>query len=143
MSALPQPRTATTARRSARAAAAPRLTLVTPPPRSRRYIVAMVALITMAVFGSVSLNAMAAEQSFAAKELDAEVRELKLRTDELTVEIARLESPDRIRAVAAKHLGMVSPTQPGYLVVDDSTSAAFASFAGTMHKRPGAGDRKD
>ena len=95
----------------------------------------MVALITMAVFGSVSLNAMAAEQSFAAKELDAEVRELKLRTDELTVEIARLESPDRVRAVATKHLGMVTPTQPGYLVIDDSTSAAFASFNGTMHKR--------
>jgi hypothetical protein len=47
------------------------------------------------------------------------VTELRHRYEELTAEVARLESPARVRAIAEHDLGMVPAEQPAYLVVED------------------------
>ena len=120
MSALPAtPRRAPRARPAAR----PSLRLVTGPSRARRYTLVAVALVAAALFGCVAVNALAAEQAFVARELQADVDALSLRYDELTVEVARLQSPKRIRRVAERRLGMVDAVHPGYLVVDEPAGA--------------------
>ncbi|MGH3665679.1 MAG: hypothetical protein ACRDU8_06270 [Egibacteraceae bacterium] len=118
MSALPA-----APRRAPRRAPTPRpqLRLVGTPRHARRHVVVMIALGAAAIFACVALNALAAEQAFAARELEGDVEELSLRYDELTMEVAKLESPARVRRVATDNLGMVQAQQPGYLVLDDSS----------------------
>jgi cell division protein FtsL len=76
------------------------------------------------IFGIVTLSALAAENAFAARELQTEVDELSYRYDELTAEVAGLETPERIRQVAGSELGMVPAEQPGYLVLRDQGNDA-------------------
>lgn len=78
----------------------------------------MILVIVLGVFGAVSLNALAAEQSFAHRALATETETLHLRRDELTVGVARLEAPDRIRRVAETRLGMVQARQPAFLALE-------------------------
>lgn len=111
-SARPSPRPASPRR------ARPQLRVVGPPRHVRRYAAAMVVSVAVGIFGTVSLNALAAEQSFAVRNLEAEVTDLSLRYEELTAEVAQLESPERIRSVAVVQLGMVPADQPGYLMAE-------------------------
>ena len=60
------------------------------------------------VFGSVSLDALAAESTFEAGRLEEEVRQMRVRYDELSAEVAALESPAHVRRVAVDELGMVA-----------------------------------
>jgi cell division protein FtsL len=99
----------------------PRLEVVAPTRHAGRYALLLVALGILGVFGIVSLNAMAAESAFEARALEAEVRELSLRYDELTAEVAHLASPERVREVAVAELGMVPAEQPQFLVADAGT----------------------
>jgi cell division protein FtsL len=123
---MPAAATATTPvrRRTAAPAADPsrRPTLrVVPRRRHRgRYVVAMLVIGAVGVFGIVSLSALAAEAAFAARALEQEIDELAFRYDELTAEVASLESPARVRAVAQEQLGMVPAEQPAFLIVDGS-----------------------
>lgn len=120
MSALP---TALT-RRSARPAPAsapqqrPDLRVVPRPRHTGRYLALIVALGAAGVFGIVSLSALAAESAFAARALESEINDLSFRYDELTAEVAALESPSRVRSVATTELGMVPAVQPAYLIVE-------------------------
>lgn len=100
--------------------------------RGGRYLLAMAALGALSVFGSVSLNALAAEQSFAVRELERDVGALTRRADELTVEVTRLESPDRIHAVAVEELGMVTAKQPAFLVLPGAASRESDAASRTM-----------
>lgn len=96
----------------------PGLRVVEPPRRTGRFLVACLALLAVGVLTVVSLSALAAESAFAARELEQDIAELRARYDELTAEVAELESPDRIRAVAVSELGMVPASEPGYLLVE-------------------------
>ena len=98
------------------------LRLAPAPRRSGRYILLMVMLGALGVFGSVALNALAAEQSFAVRELESNVAELTRTADELTVEVTRLESPSRLHRQATRKLGMVPAEQPAFLVLDGGAS---------------------
>ncbi|CAN5776594.1 MAG: hypothetical protein M3493_09030 [Actinomycetota bacterium] len=108
--AAPRPQATSTRR--------PPLRVVGRTRHARRYIALMILVIVLAVFGGVSLNALAAEQSFAHRALVTEVDTLHLRLDELTVGVARLEAPDRIRRVAETRLGMVEAQQPAFLALE-------------------------
>lgn len=100
----------------------PELRLVGPPRHTSRFVLAVGVVTVLAVFGIVSLHALAAEAAFEARALESEVSDLSDRQDELTVEVARLESLERIREAAVSDLGMVPAEQPGYLVLDGSSS---------------------
>jgi cell division protein FtsB len=126
-------------RAGAPAAGRPHLRVVGEPRRGSRYLLAAVLAGGVGLFGVVGLHARAAEQSFQVRNLESEVRELSLRYDELTAEIAGLESPERVRQVATLQLGMVPAREPGFLVADTSRSgdADFVARRGTL--RPSAG----
>lgn len=96
-------------------AARPELRVVSRARHGRRYLLLGLALSAVAVFGCVALNALAAEQAFAARTLQGQVGELALRADELTAEVARLESPARVHRVAVSRLGMVPAQRPAFL----------------------------
>ena len=78
------------------------------------------------LLGIVALNALAAQAAFAARELAAEVDDLRVRRDELVVGVAALSAPARIEAIATGELGMVVAAAPGFLEV----GAAAGSGAG-------------
>lgn len=110
-------------RRPATQSPAPRrpdLRVVGPVRHSGRYIAVILGLAALGIIGVVSLSALAAESAFEARELQAEVTELSLRYDELTAEVAALESPERIRQVAEAELGMVQPESPTFLLAEGS-----------------------
>lgn len=123
--AVPRGRGATT-RAVARSPGRPDLRVVAPPRHRGRYVLVTVLLVAAAVFGTVSLGALAAESTFTAQQLGDEVDALSLRYDELTAEVARLESPGHVRGVARSELGMVPAEQPGFLVAEPSDPATDA-----------------
>lgn len=102
----------------------PDLRVVGPARHSARYIVVIVGLSLLGIIGVVSLSALAAEAAFEARELQAEVTELSLSYDELTAEVAALESPERIRHVAETELGMVEPESATFLLAEAPGVAA-------------------
>lgn len=110
----------------------PRLRVVDEPRHTTRYAILLAVVAVLGVTGIVSLNALAAEASFEASKLEKDVAELSHRYDELTAEVAALESPERVRRVAVSELGMV-PADPVYL--DPARQGASA--------RPADGDAQD
>lgn len=101
----------------------PQLEVVGAPERTGRWVTLLLALVAAAVLGIVSLSALSAESSLEAVSMTANVEELSLRYDELTAEVAALESPERVRAVAVDELGMVASVQPAYLVLEGEAAA--------------------
>lgn len=96
----------------------PTLRVVARPRRTARFALAVVVVAIAGVVGVVSLSALAAEAAFEARSLQEEVTDLSLRYDELTAEVASLEDPARIRAVAENELGMVRTDSPTFLVAE-------------------------
>jgi hypothetical protein len=68
-----------------------------------------------AIFGTVSLNALAAGYAVEARELDRRVADAERSYAQLVADVATLEDPARIRS-AALELGLV-PAGPGRHVV--------------------------
>lgn len=110
--------------------------IVAPRRHPGRYLVVMLVIAAAGVFGCVSLNALAAEQSFAVRALEADVAELSRTADELTVDVTRLESPDRLHRVATSRLGMVPVDQPAFLVLPRAASDESADSSRTMAAPP-------
>ena len=100
------------------ASSAPRLQLITTNPRSSKFALTMLVIAAIGVFGVVSVGAKTAEAAVQVRALEADVDELKREYELLTAEVARLESPERIRTVAVEELGMVEADDPKYVLVD-------------------------
>ncbi len=75
-------------------------------------------ILVAGVIGIVALNALAAEASFQAQELEADISDLTLQHDDLVAAVAALEAPARVREVAETQLGLIQPEQPGFLTLD-------------------------
>ncbi len=103
----PSPRLRVSGAPSSGGSPRPDLRVVPVPRAARRYVAMCTVVAALAIFGCVALNALTAEQAFATRTLQAEVAELSQRHDELAVEVAALEAPDRILRVAQRRLGMV------------------------------------
>jgi hypothetical protein len=89
-------------------------------PRPRHtllYALVTIVVLGAAVFGAVSLNALAAASSVEARELEARVAVAEREYAQLVADVAALEDPARIRQ-AAHDLGLV-PAGPGRHVVLD------------------------
>ena len=97
----------------------PRLRVVQPqPPRNTlRFVVLTLLLGAASVFGAVALNALAAGDAVAARELETHVAAQERRYAELVVAVAELEDPGRIRQVAIERLGMIPARSPRFLHV--------------------------
>lgn len=100
----------------------PRLRVV-PEPTPRHtlaYTVVILALTGVVVFTTVAINALAAGDAVRARALENEVADAEQRYGELIAEVAHLEDPARISAVARDDLGMVPPAGAEFLVLDRS-----------------------
>lgn len=108
MSALTAPRKRALTERQQR-----HLELVGEPQKRHTllYALLIIALLGGAVFGTVTLNALAAANAVEARALDREVAESERVYAQLVADVAALEDPARIR-VAALDLGLV-PGGPG------------------------------
>jgi hypothetical protein len=87
-------------------------------PRKRHtllFALLTIAILGGAVFGTVTLNALAAAHAVEARELEARVADAERSYAQLVADVAALEDPARIRA-AALDLGLV-PAGPGRHVV--------------------------
>lgn len=93
-----------------------------------RFLLVALLLAALGVFGVVALHALASESAYRASELAADVEDLTLRSEELTAEVAQLESPERVRRVA-QELGMVPATDPAYLIADSGAAPAGGPVA--------------
>lgn len=120
MSAVPLQRS-----RPAAAPAARRHLRVVPEPRRRHTLLfALLYLVVGAVmvFGTVTVNALAAADAVETERLEREVVAEERRYASLVAEVARLEDPARIEAAAAA-LGMVRAESPRQLVLERSLPA--------------------
>lgn len=110
MSALPtRPRRRTAAPEQRRGHL--RLVRSAGPRHTLRFAVLLLLLAATAVFGAVSLNALAAEKAVVAHNLEERVAEQERRYEQLLADVAALEDPARIRRIAEEELGMVPPRQ--------------------------------
>ncbi|HEX9765602.1 MAG TPA: hypothetical protein VGA36_02490 [Nitriliruptorales bacterium] len=97
----------------------PALRLVT-DERSRPrmpWILLLAVLFGGAVFASLTMTALAAEDAVLARELANDVTRAEREYARLVAEVATLESPERI-AVMAEKMGMVRTAVPRALLVD-------------------------
>jgi hypothetical protein len=86
------------------------------------YAIVMIALFAAAVFGAVTLNALAAGTSVEARALDRHVAEAERVYAQLIADVAALEDPARVRE-AALELGMVAPGPVRHLTLERSLPA--------------------
>jgi cell division protein FtsB len=94
-------------------------------------------ILSVGVIGVVALNALAAEASFQARELEADISDLTLRHDDLVAAVATLEAPARVREVARTQLGLIEPEQPGFLTLDPAHLEPDVPKARIQLGRPG------
>lgn len=86
------------------------------------YAVVMIAMFAAAVFGAVTLNALAAGTSVEARALDRHVAEAERVYAQLVADVATLEDPARVRR-AALELGMVPPGPVRHLTLERTLPA--------------------
>lgn len=86
----------------------PRLEVVREPARAHTlaYAFAIIAVLAAAVFGAVALNAVGADASVRARELDLTIAASERAYADLVVRVAALEDPARLRERAVA-MGMV------------------------------------
>ncbi|MFT5224252.1 MAG: hypothetical protein ACI867_002584 [Glaciecola sp.] len=109
-------------RESTARAQRPALTIVrrTQPRHPLLWLIAIIAMLSGSVLGAVSLNALAAADSVAARQLEQDVVVAERRHAMLIAEVAHLDAPERIRQAATQELGMIEAPAPRYVVLDRS-----------------------
>jgi cell division protein FtsL len=110
------------------------------PPRVRRrrarlFVAGLSTLVALGLFGIVSLHVALTQGQFRLEQLEAEADAQQTRYEQLRLQVAELESPDRIVAVAQERLGMVSPPGVTYLspsgpVTDERTGNDASAASG-------------
>jgi cell division protein FtsL len=101
------------------------------PRHTLTYALAVIVLVGAAVFGAVSMNALAAAASVEARTLEAQVSTAERAYSQLVAEVASLEDPGRIRT-AALDLGLV-PAGPARVLVLDRNLPADGAVAQALH----------
>ncbi len=113
--------------------AGPELRVVQEPrPRhTLAYALVMIVLLGAAVFGAVTLNALAAAEAVQARSLETQVADAERSYASLVAEVAALEDPGRIRD-AAEDLGLVPSGPARHLVLDRNLPADGAVVEATL-----------
>ena len=94
----------------------------------RRLAVAAAALVALCIFGIVVFHVLLTQNQFRLDTLQEQSLDHQAEYDRLRLQVAELESPDRVVA-AAQTLGMVTPPKVTYLTptVEEPGSGATAT----------------
>jgi cell division protein FtsL len=87
----------------------------------------MIGVVVAGLFGLVGMHVVLAQEQFRLDRLEAKATSEQTTYDQLRLEVAELESPQRVVADAQKRLGMVQPPAISYLaptVTDNSQPAS-------------------
>ena len=98
---------------------------VVPEPRTRHtlaYALVMLVLLAGSVFGAVALNALAAAEAVAARNLERVVADGEREYARMVAEVSALEDPGRIRE-AALELGLVPSGPARHLALERNLPA--------------------
>lgn len=93
------------------------------PSRRRAGLWAGALLFTVVLGGNVSVHASTTQGQFDLERLRASARQREAGYQQLRLEVAELQAPDRIVA-EARRLGMVEPARVTYLTPTASTSSS-------------------
>lgn len=126
-----QPSRDTRQRRSSSSSEQPRLTVVD-RPRSHRMpmlfgLVAVVVLVVM--FGFAAFHSQMASTQYELERIERELTLEQERLVDLQIQLDELNSPAQIERLARGALGMVDPSTPVDVVVDESVVAEVAERA--------------
>jgi cell division protein FtsL len=107
--------------------------------RARLAICSLFALVAAGLFGLVALHVVLTQNQFRLDNLRSQATTEEAKYQRLRLEVAQLESPQRIVAEAQQRLGMVQPPTVTYLTpvnpapaaADSSTPPGPALAAGT------------
>jgi cell division protein FtsB len=84
--------------------------------------VTLTALMFSALFGVAVSHALLIQSQLRLDDMDKEVADEQARYEQLRLDVAELESPDRIIA-DAREMGMVDPTETVWLTPDEADAA--------------------
>ena len=104
--------------------------------RARVMTLVTLALVVAGLFGLVASHVVLTQGQFRLQHLQARADESQARYERLRLQVARLESPERIVAAAQERLGMVPPAGVRYL----SPTGAVSTVA---RAAPASGRRVD
>jgi cell division protein FtsL len=130
----------------------PQLHVVGPPTRGRsvpstRLIVAGGVALFLLLFALAAFQAVLVSSQQRLDELDRQVGVAQDRYQDLRVDVARLEAPERILSLAVHELGMVPSGQPTYVVPSDAVAAEVdaraAQTQAELADAASAGDAND
>ncbi|MQA99520.1 MAG: hypothetical protein GEU78_04405 [Actinobacteria bacterium] len=134
MSARPEPAVAGEAAGGLRVVRRKKLKLIERVGVSRMipYIVGGAIATVAVVFAVVLAQVIMAQSAFKLAELRRDLVAAEAKHEELLLEAAKMESPDRIEAIARNQLGMIDPSSVEYIVADITTGST------KTRSRPGA-----
>ncbi len=99
------------------------------------------ALVTALVLGNLALRARMTDRGYVLSQLEQTLAALQVEHDRLELEVAHLESLERVEQVARLELGMTDPAGTGIVVIaPGERESAQGSPARDMVAK-GAGDR--
>ena len=93
------------------------------PTRRRASLAAGALLFAVVLGGNVSVHASTTQGQFDLERLRSSARQREAAYQQLRLEVAKLQAPDRI-AAEARRLGMVEPAKVTYLTPTPLTSSA-------------------
>lgn len=109
--------------------------------RRRRLVAGLGVVASLIVFGVAAAHAALVTSQMRLQRLDDQVAEQQARYQRLRLDVARLESPERIVAAAQERLGMVPPPGVTYLspsgpAADPAAASAAAAADGDVPGNP-------
>lgn len=107
--------------------------------RSRLAAAAVCALIGLGVFATVVFHVVITQNQFRLDSLRDKAQVEQTRYERLRLQVADLESPDRVVAAARDRLGMIQPPKISYL--SPPASATPAGATGGAAPAPSAGTK--
>ena len=107
--------------------------------RRRRLLVGGVGVLTaLGLFAVVVVHVVLAQQQFQLAALTSRIAAARSVNDQLHLQVAQLQAPERVVSDAQKQLGMVSPPSMTYLVPGHRGPLVRAQPAGTPTTQPPA-----
>jgi cell division protein FtsL len=87
------------------------------------YIIGGAIALAAVVFAVLLAQVILAQSAFKLAELRKDLVAAETQHEELLLQAAKMESPDRIESIARNQLGMIDPNSVEYIVADVSTKS--------------------